>query len=105
MPLAQNQSLNLTTKYNQSTIEMNVKQLTKWLSDLPEEFQEAEIQSIVHGLPATAKRVIAYKNSDGDVGICVNSMGTHISGVFAAHVQFVSTLSAYGGVQGKKEEE
>jgi hypothetical protein len=57
---------------------MTVAELKQWLSTLPPEFEQARIESVVHGLPCVAKRVVAYTYADGTAGLVVNSMGTHL---------------------------
>lgn len=58
---------------------MTVKELKEWLAGLPPEYDAARIESVVHGVPCLAKRVVAYKYKDGGIGLVVNSMGTHLS--------------------------
>lgn len=74
---------------------MNVKQLREWLQKLPPDFDLAEIQSTVHGMPSMAKRVIAYQWKDAKCfGVVVNSMGTHLSDEWFKDVVSTNILSA-----------
>lgn len=74
---------------------MNVRELRDWLAALPDDMQDAEVDSVVHGQPCQAKRVVAYRWKDGSgKGIVVNSMGTHISDHAWSDMDVVSLLSA-----------
>lgn len=70
-----------------------VKQLREWLATLPPEMDDAPVEAIVHGIPAAAKRVIAYRWKEGGAaGVVVNTLGTHYWDEWAKDVDFVSVL-------------
>ena len=72
---------------------MNIKDLKEWLNTLPPDMDEFDISSAVGKLPATAKRIVAYKYKDGSGGgLVVNSMGTHLSDRFYGSVNIIGIL-------------
>jgi hypothetical protein len=73
--------------------ECNVANLIAWLQKLPPDFQSAEIGSCVGPQSSSAKRVVAYRFKDGSGrGICVNSMGSHMSDDWWDSVEIIGVL-------------
>lgn len=67
-----------------------LRDFKEWLSKLPPECDDFDIESVIGGLATNAKRVIAYRNPDGKGGgICVNSMGTHLPDEFWKRVKII----------------
>lgn len=77
---------------------MTLKQLMEWAAKLPPEMQDAEICSVVGCMPLTAKRVVAYKSPEGDLGLVVNSAGTHLDNTWWAESDVVSVMNNGGEV-------
>lgn len=72
---------------------MKLKQFIEWVATLPPEFQEAELEAIVHNYPSTLKRIVAYRYKDNSgIGIVANPMGTRIYGNFEESCNIVSIL-------------
>lgn len=58
---------------------ITVAALRVWLGQLPEEYQNADLEVTLGEYPVPLKRIVAYRlKDDGSVGVCVNSMGTHL---------------------------
>lgn len=70
-----------------------VRNVIKWLSELPEEFQDANLENCDHGFPLGLKRIVAYRMKDDPthIGVVVNSMGTHLP--FDHSLKWEHTLS------------
>lgn len=72
-----------------------VKQLKEWLATLPPEFENAEVDALVHSVPLSLKRTVAYrcKHDPQQVGVVFNPMGTHLNDNFDKENERISTLA------------
>lgn len=63
---------------------ITVSQLKKFLFDLPADMDNAPVSTVVSGCPCGLKRVVAWKDKKdaADVGVTLNSMGTHFDKSF-----------------------
>lgn len=70
---------------------MTINQIALWLQSLPEDIRSSDLQSVVHGHPSSAKRLVAYRFKDGSgQGVYVESMGTHLLESQGLGMEFVS---------------
>lgn len=71
---------------------ITVRDVAKWLSELPEDWQDTEFNSCWAGMPCTLKRIVALESKDGSLKcVTANSMGTHLP--FDASFKWYHTLS------------
>lgn len=75
---------------------MTAKQLAAWILTQPQDIQDGDVCSVVHGKPFTAKRAMAIRTTDGRSMTVVNSMGTHLDDNDS--FEFVSTINHGGRV-------
>ena len=70
---------------------MNAKQLAHWILSQPENIQNSDVNTIVHGHPFGAKRAVAFSFKDkSGQGIYIESMGTHINDKYGKIMDFIS---------------
>ncbi len=77
--------------------QITVKMLKQFLADLPDDMDDANIESVVSTFPTipySLKRIIAYRGkADKHCGVVMNPLGTHLSDEFYADNERIATLS------------
>lgn len=74
--------------------QINVRMLKQWLADLPDDMDDAVVESCVGSQPFALKRIIAYRGKkDGWRGVVLNPMATHLSDEFYNDNERIATLS------------